>query len=154
MPDTLNIRPLTQQDRPAWHRLWSAYLEFYETALPPQVFDTAFDRLTSTAPGEFKGLIAELNGAPVGLAHYLVHRNLWALEDTCYLGDLFTTPAARGRGVGRALIRAVQDAATAAGCGDVYWQTQAHNQTARRLYDSLARKTPFVVYEMTGHILE
>jgi GNAT superfamily N-acetyltransferase len=92
------------------------------------------------------GLVAELDGALVGLAHYLFHRSMILVEPTCYMQDLFTSQAARGRGVGRALIEAVYQQAGAAGATQVYWHTHAGNVTARRLYDEVATDTGFVVY--------
>ncbi|NRF50439.1 GNAT family N-acetyltransferase, partial [Pseudomonas stutzeri] len=78
--------------------------------------------------------------------HYLYHRSTTALGPNCYLQDLYTLPAARGRGVGRALIEAVYEQARAAHCGRVYWQTQEGNATARRLYDQVAEQSGFIVY--------
>ena len=52
-------------------------------------------------------LVAESGGELLGLAHYLFHRSTTAIEPTCYLQDLFTSEAARGKGVGRALIEGV-----------------------------------------------
>jgi GNAT superfamily N-acetyltransferase len=43
-------------------------------------------------------------GRLVGIAHFLVHASTTS-PDACYLQDLFTAPEARGKGVGRALIR-------------------------------------------------
>ncbi len=68
------------------------------------------------------------------------------MENTCYLQDLYADPDVRGRGVGRALIEAVYDAADAAGVPTVYWLTQDFNTTARRLYDRIGVKTPFIKY--------
>ncbi|MFQ5634673.1 MAG: GNAT family N-acetyltransferase [Gammaproteobacteria bacterium] len=143
----LRIRPLEARDRADWTRLWAAYLAFYETTLAPGIFDTAFDRLLSEDPHEFRGLIAERDGHPVGLAHFLFHRNLWSVEDICYLMDLFVDPDQRGGGVGRALIDSVHAAARAGGIPVTYWQTQEHNYRGRMLYDRIARRTPFIVYE-------
>jgi ribosomal protein S18 acetylase RimI-like enzyme len=57
--------------------------------------------------------------------------------------------AARGRGVGRALIDAVYARARAAGSMCVYWQTQESNKTAMELYDKVAARSGFVVYAKT-----
>ena len=65
---------------------------------------------------------------------------------SCYLQDLFTEEAARGGGVGRALIEAVYERARAAGLKRVYWQTHETNATAMRLYDGVAERSGFVVY--------
>jgi len=59
---------------------------------------------------------------------------------------LFTIEAARGRGVGRALINAVYQYAAAAGSPRVYWQTHETNNGAMQLYDKVAEKSGFVVY--------
>jgi len=65
---------------------------------------------------------------------------------TCYLQDLFTSEAARGQGVGRALIEGVYAKAREAGAPRVYWQTHETNKTAMRLYDQVAERSGFVVY--------
>jgi len=91
-------------------------------------------------------LVAERDGSLLGLAHYLFHRSTIQLEPSCYLQDLFTVPAARGHGVGRALIERVYEIARAAKVPRVYWQTHETNATAMRLYDQVAEKSGFVVY--------
>ncbi|MDH3740644.1 MAG: GNAT family N-acetyltransferase [Hyphomicrobiales bacterium] len=143
----LIIRPLDVNDETAWRRLWTGYLEFYETTVSEEVYKTAFSRLISGEPGEFHGLIAEVDGKPVGLAHYLFHRFLWTIEDTCYLMDLFVDPDIRGHGAGRRLIEAVHEKARQGGAAGIYWMTQEFNYKGRMLYDQVAAKTPFIVYE-------
>lgn len=49
-----------------------------------------------------------------GLAHCVYHRSTSRIDPVCYLSDLFTHEAARGRGVGRALVEGVYSAARAA----------------------------------------
>ncbi len=97
MKGDLIIRALEASDRPEWTRLWTAYLAFYKTILSTDVYDSSFARLTSDAPHEYNGLIAILNGTPVGLAHYVFHRDMWTVEDTCYMMDLFVDPDCKTR---------------------------------------------------------
>lgn len=78
--------------------------------------------------------------------HFIFHAHGWKLAPVCYLQDLFTDPDMRGRGLGRALIEAVYAEADAAGAPDVYWLTQSFNRPARRLYNQVAKRTPFVKY--------
>ena len=59
---------------------------------------------------------------------------------------MFTTEAARGKGVGRALIDGVYQQARLAGSPRVYWQTHETNHTAMQLYDKVAEHSGFVVY--------
>lgn len=149
-PRGVTIRPVTPADEAAWRDLWGAYLAFYETELPEEVFATTFARLTDPAVTDYHGLLAldgdDPDAAPVGLAHYLFHRHGWQIADVAYLQDLYLAPAARGAGAGRALIEAVYAAADAAGRPNVYWLTQEFNATARRLYDRIGVATPFVKY--------
>lgn len=140
------IRPVRAADRPAWGALWRQYLAFYGTELPETVYDTLFARLLAPGPDGPFGLLAEVDGRPVGLVHYLFHLHCWKPEGVVYLQDLFTDPDARGRGVARALIAAVCDAGDAAGRPSVYWMTQTHNATARALYDRVAVPTDFMRY--------
>ncbi|MGB0958628.1 MAG: GNAT family N-acetyltransferase [Halocynthiibacter sp.] len=143
----LTIRPLTADDKPAWRALWTAYLEFYETQLPEEVFETTFTRLLGDDPQDFTCLLAEFEGRPVGLVHFLYHRHNWKVENVCYLQDLFAVPDLRGKGIGRALIEAVYQAAEENGTPTVYWLTQDFNTSARQLYDRIAEKTPFIKYQ-------
>jgi GNAT superfamily N-acetyltransferase len=143
----LLIRPVTRADEAAWRRLWTAYLEFYETSVPDEVYATSFQRLLSNDQNEFHCRLAVLDGAPVGLVHFLFHRHMWRVENTCYLQDLYADPEMRGQGIGRKLIETVYAAADAAGCPSVYWLTQDFNATARRLYDRVGALTPFIRYK-------
>ena len=142
----ITVRPLEGGDEAAWRELWRGYLDFYETALPEEVYATSFARMTDPGVGDYHGLVALADGVPVGLAHYIFHRHGWQLEEVCYQHDLYVAPEARGTGAGRALIEAVYAAADAAGRPNVYWLTQAFNVTARRLYDRIGTATPFVKY--------
>lgn len=141
------IRPLTRDDHDAWRRMWTAYLSFYETTVSEEVYATYFERLLGDDPHDFSCLIAEIDGRPVGLTHYVFHRHGWRIENVCYLQDLYAEPEMRGRGVGRALIEAVYAAADARGCPSVYWMTQHFNHEARRLYDRIGVLTPFIKYQ-------
>ena len=144
---TATIRPLRAEDEAEWRRLWTGYLEFYQTSVPEEVYRTTFARLLGEDPHDFHGLIAEQDGQPVGLTHYLFHRHCWRVENVVYLQDLYVDPQVRGTGAGRALIEAVYAAADAAGCPTVYWLTQDFNATARQLYDRIAKVTPFIKYQ-------
>lgn len=143
---SLIVRELRSEDETEWRTLWTGYLEFYETSVPEEVYQTFFRRLLGDDPQDFHGLVAEKDGALIGLTHYLFHRHGWKIENTVYLQDLFVSEAARGTGAGRALIEAVYQRADAAGCPSVYWMTQEFNATARQLYDRIATKTPFIMY--------
>ncbi|MEL7179013.1 MAG: GNAT family N-acetyltransferase [Pseudomonadota bacterium] len=143
---TVTIRPLAPQDEADWRRLWTAYLEFYKSSVPEAVYASTFARLLGDDPQDFHGLVAEVDGAVVGLVHYVFHRHCWRIENVCYLQDLYADPSVRGMGIGRKLIAAVYAAADTAGAPSVYWMTQEDNQTARQLYDRVGQATNFIKY--------
>ena len=143
---SVTIRPVRAEDQADWRRLWTGYLEFYETSVTEEVYAETFRRLLDDDPLEFQGLVAERDGQLIGLTHYLFHRHCWKIENVIYLQDLYVSHAARGTGAGRALIEAVYAAGDAAGCPSVYWLTQDFNATARQLYDRIANVTPFIRY--------
>ena len=143
----LTVRPLAAADRTGWQALYRGYQGFYGFHDRPDGFyDAAFARLKGGEARDFHGLLAEADGVPLGLAHYVFHPNLWRPEGVCYLQDLFTAPAARGQGAGRALIAAVYAAADAAGVPSVYWLTAEDNYPGRMLYDRVGVKSPFIRY--------
>jgi GNAT superfamily N-acetyltransferase len=141
----ISVSSLKPADRSDWERLFRGYLAFYEMSLDDAALDRAWREF---AGGErMHALGAWLDGELVGIVHFLEHPST-SEADVCYLEDLFTDPAVRGRGVARALVGAVVDSARARGCSRVYWVTQESNQTARRLYDRIAVNSGFIRYEI------
>jgi GNAT superfamily N-acetyltransferase len=121
------VRFATAADFAQWLPLWQGYNAFYgrtgDTALPAAITECTWQRFFD----------------PQEPMHAL-------LAPICYLNDLYTVEAARGRGVGKALIEAVYAQARLAGSQRVYWQTHETNQTAMRLYDQVAERSGFLVY--------
>ncbi|WP_343627794.1 GNAT family N-acetyltransferase [Roseateles sp.] len=149
MSSTLLIRPLTASDLAAWRPLWDGYNAFYGlegvTALPEERTRILWERLLDERV-PMHALVAELDGELVGLSHFLFHLSTTRPAGVCYLQDLFTAPALRGKGIGRALIEATAAAAKAQGSERLYWQTHETNATGRALYDRVAEFKGFIVY--------
>jgi GNAT superfamily N-acetyltransferase len=143
------VRPVRRDDFAAWKELWDGYNAFYgragDTSLAPEVTQMTWSRFFDSHE-PMHAFVAEAAGGIVGLAHFLYHRSTIQIAPTCYLADLFTVEAARGRGVGHALIRAVYQHAKLAGSPRVYWQTHESNAVAMRLYDKVAQRSGFLVY--------
>ncbi len=143
------IRGVERADFDQWLPLWQGYNAFYgrsgDTALPADITLMTWARFFD-AYEPMHALVAESAGRLVGLAHYLFHRTTIRIEPTCYLQDLFTVEEQRGSGVGGALVSAVFERATLAGCARVYWLTHESNTTAMKLYDRVAQLSGFVVY--------
>lgn len=149
MTPNLRIRPVAPADFSQWKPLWDGYNAFYgragQTALPDEITQQTWARFFD-AYEPVHALVAEQDATLLGLVHYIFHRSTTALTTNCYLQDLFTLEAARGKGVGRALIEDVYQKARKANSVRVYWHTHETNSTARQLYDNLAENSGFIVY--------
>ena len=149
MNEGLVVRPIAKADHEGWRLLWDGYNAFYgrsgSTSLPESITRATWSRFFSKEEPVF-ALVAILDSQVVGMAHYIFHRSTTRLTDVCYLQDLFTEEACRGRGVGRALIQRVLDTAEEAGSSRVYWTTQTSNVAGRALYDKMAEHRGFIVY--------
>jgi GNAT superfamily N-acetyltransferase len=94
------------------------------------------------------GLVAEIDGKVCGIVHYTFQNSTRSPIYYCYLEDLFVDPLIRGKGAGRALIDAVQDIAIKTGSSRLYWNTDATNEVARKLYDSYVKESGKVQYRI------
>ena len=142
------IRDLTPNDEARWRELWDGYVEFYGAAVPENITDTTWSKLMGANSRVF-GLVAEIDGAVVGIVNCVLHDNTWSDRLICYLEDLFVDPDARGRGAGKALINAVTKRAEKEKWLRVYWMTKKDNHQARALYDKLAPVTDWVRYDVS-----
>ena len=143
----MKIRPLAKADYDEWRALWISYLEFYETSLTAEVIDENFSRFIDNDQTRQNALVAESTDELVGLVHYIFHLDTWAIQEVCYLQDLFVIPRNRGKKIGQLLIEGVYKRADKYGAPSVYWLTQEFNAPARKLYDRMADLTPFIHYE-------
>jgi GNAT superfamily N-acetyltransferase len=149
MANELIVRDIARADHEQWLTLWLGYNDFYKrvgpAAVPDEVTNTTWSRFFDSYE-PVHALVAEWKGRLVGLTHYIYHRNTTMLGPVCYLQDLFTSPEARGKGAGRALIEGVYDRARRAGSPRVYWQTHETNLEAQALYEKVAERSGFIVY--------
>jgi ribosomal protein S18 acetylase RimI-like enzyme len=144
----LQLKPASHEMEADWRRLWTLYLEFYETTKPEDVYAASWARILDN-DSPMHSVLAYSQGKAVGLTNFLYHTSFWEKEDRCYLNDLYVDPAARGLGAGEALIQATVEHAHAQGVGIVYWTTANDNSVARGLYDKVAKLTPFIKYQIS-----
>jgi GNAT superfamily N-acetyltransferase len=148
-PAAFAIRAIEPADRAQWESLWEGYNAFYgregDTALSQEIVTTTWQRFFDENE-PVHALVAHRGDELLGIVHFLYHRAMIRIEPVCYLADLFTAPAARGQGVGKALIEAVYQHARLCQVSYVYWRTSEDNQVARRLYEQVAHFSGSVVY--------
>ncbi|MGN1361971.1 MAG: GNAT family N-acetyltransferase [Eggerthellaceae bacterium] len=100
-------------------------------------------------------IIAQEDNVPVGFALYFHNFSTWLGRAGIYLEDLFVLPPYRGRGHGKALMRALAKTAMERGCGRLEWACLNWNKPSIDFYLSLGaeRMTEWNVYRLTGETL-
>jgi len=139
------IRSALPSDEAEWRRLWKGYCGFYGAELAPHVTDRTWKRILDP-DSAVMCILAVVEGEILGFANCVVHENTWETQPVCYLEDLYVAPAARGHGLGKALIDWLRNAMRAEGWARLYWMTAADNARARQLYDRYAEADGFVRY--------
>ena len=141
------IRPLLDSDREQWQRLYYSYLHFYESEPFEEATGILWGRLVADEP-QIQSAAIEVDGVIAGFAHFHYQLSTWTHSWHCYLEDLFVDESFRGQGLATALIAHVKAQAIAKKCSELYWITRDSNETARRVYDKLAKLSDFVRYEV------
>jgi GNAT superfamily N-acetyltransferase len=144
---TLLIRDATALDEAPWRILWQGFLDFYETTLDPAITDRTWARIIDP-DHRMCCRVAEVDGTLLGFAIHHHHCSTWVMGDDCYLEDLFVSPAARGQGLGRALIDDLIALSRAKGWHRLYWNTDQHNATAQSLYNQFTASDGHIRYRL------
>ncbi|WP_375429144.1 GNAT family N-acetyltransferase [uncultured Sphingomonas sp.] len=102
-----------------------------------------------------EAVIAEVDGEPVGFALFFHSFSTWTGRRGLYLEDLYVSPAARGRGVGRALLGHLAGIAVDRGCARFEWSVLDWNADAIRFYRALGAvgMTEWTVQRVSGGAL-
>ena len=103
----------------------------------------------------FETLICRRGRRPVGFALYFFTYSTFLARPSLYLEDLFVLPEERGKGAGKALLRALAKIAVARGCGRMEWAVLDWNTPSIRFYKALGAKLrkEWVLTRLTGPAL-
>ena len=117
------------------------------------------DRLSTTLFGPNPGaevVLAYQDGEPVGFALYFFNYSTFLGLPGMYLEDLFVLPEARGKGVGRQILRYLARSAKERGCGRLEWAVLDWNEPAIRFYKRLGAvpMDEWTVFRLTGDALQ
>lgn len=80
------------------------------------------------------------SGALVGFALFFTNFSTFLGRPGLYLEDLYVEPAQRGRGIGKALLRALGRLALERGCGRFEWSVLDWNADAIGFYEAMGAK--------------
>lgn len=101
-------------------------------------------------------LVAELDGAVVGMALWFRTYSTWTGLPGIHLEDLFVDPAARGSGLGKALLAALARIALDRGYPRVEWVVLDWNTPSIEFYEAIGARPmqEWSTYRLTGDALE
>jgi GNAT superfamily N-acetyltransferase len=142
------IVPVAAAHQPGWRVLYEGYATFYRRPMNDTIAETVWSWLNDPAH-ELEGLVALAGDRPVGLAHYRRMPSPLRGADVGFLDDLFVEPGRRGARIGEQLLARLGAIARERGWGVVRWITADDNYRARTLYDRVAKKTSWNLYELT-----
>lgn len=146
----MEIRPAVEDDLPALLPLMRAYCTFYGRSPSDAALEQMARVFLAEPDREGRQFVAvgELGGL-LGYATLLWSWDTTLGDRVAVMEDLFVEAAARGQGVGRALIGVVREAATDAAVADLVWETAPDNTTAQALYDTTgAVRSSWYAYRM------
>lgn len=157
MPATVEISPLTSPE--GLEELLPAiadYQRFYEVERIDEDRNRAFFARFLSPSEDGMILVARTAGDDpaeagelLGYACLYWHLSSLAAAEAVLMNDLFVLEAARGKGVGRALIEASAAVARERGAHSLEWATAPGNTRAQALYDSTgATRETWLSYEL------
>lgn len=134
-------------------RLFRGYLAFYGKVVCTDAADAFIAERLRLQDSVI--LLAGVDGHARGFMQLYPSFASLSLAPSWILNDLYVEPAARGRGVARALMQAARELALANGAAEIVLQTARDNNAAQALYRQLGyrRDDQFLVYTLAlpGH---
>jgi GNAT superfamily N-acetyltransferase len=151
----LTIRAATEQDVPRILAFIKALAE-YERLSDAVVATEAGLRHSLFGPRAYaECLLAEWKGTPAGFALFFHNFSTFLGRPGLYLEDLFVVPEARGRGIGRTLLRHLAGIAAERNCGRLEWSVLDWNESAIGFYRSIGAEPldDWTIFRLQGDAL-
>ncbi|MCH8620420.1 GNAT family N-acetyltransferase [Undibacterium sp. TS12] len=148
----ITIRPAQPDDAGLIHA-YIVELAIYERAEHEVIASVDDIRQSLFAPDSpARGLICSIDGQVVGYAVYFLSYSTWLGRKGMYLEDLYISPAHRGSGAGKALLRHLAQVAVESGCGRLEWSVLDWNEPAIQFYLSIGAQPQdeWVRYRLAG----
>ena len=143
------IRFLEQKDKEKWAKLYNGYADFYKVSINTGILNTLWNWIHDKNH-VVKGICFELDNKIVGIAHYRTMPRPIKGKYIGFLDDLFVEPEMRGQKIAQKLINHLKSLSKFNNWDGIRWITHSSNENAKKLYDKIANKTGFELYEIKG----
>ena len=142
-----SVREIQLKDKEQWQELYKGYANFYKVEMNNQILETVWSWLHDKNH-ELNGIVYEIDGNIVALAHYRRMPRPLKGQDIGFLDDLFVEPIHRGKKIGEKLLNELKNISKSKGWDLIRWLTHDDNLRAKALYDRVAGKTSWNLYEL------
>jgi len=143
----IGIRTLNNSDFNSWLKVYSFYAEHYQTELTSDGISTTWNWLMDTKH-PVRGIAAEEKGELIAVAHYRSMPSPLRGINLGFLDDLVVIPRKRGSKAAKLILAEIKLIGKKEKWSKIRWITRDDNYRARSLYDSVAKKTNWIMYEM------
>ena len=141
------IRTIKEKDKEEWKKLYQGYADFYKVEITEQTLSTVWNWLHDSKH-ELHGLGYEINNKIVAIAHYRRMPSPLKGKYIGFLDDLYVDPQFRGKKIGEKIINKLNEISKERNWGLIRWITRNDNYKAKSLYDRIAKKSTWDVYEL------
>ena len=141
------IRNIEIKDKEQWKKLYHGYADFYQVTISEQILETIWDWLHDT-DHDLNALVYEIDNSIVALAHYRRMPSPLRGKYIGFLDDLYVDPQFRGKKIGEKIIKKLNEISKERNWGLIRWITRNDNHNAKSLYDKVAKKSTWEVYEL------
>ena len=142
-----SIREIQLKDKEQWKELYKGYANFYKVEMNIQILEKVWSWLHNENH-ELNGIVYEIDENIVALAHYRRMPRPLKGQDIGFLDDLFVEPIHRGKKIGEKLLNELKNISKSKEWGLIRWLTRDDNLRAKALYDRVAKKTSWDLYEL------
>ena len=149
------IRPATPADLPLIAELIRALADYERLAEAVRFDETALAQHLFGPRPHAEVVIGEVDGEAQGFALFFHNFSTFEGRPGLYLEDLFVRPAARGAGLGKALLAHLAHLAVERGCARFEWSVLDWNAPAIAFYESLGAEmqTDWRIMRVEGEAL-
>ena len=141
------IREIKPTDKEQWENLYKGYAKFYKVEMNKTILKTVWHWIHDKNH-EVEGIVYEINNKIVGLAHYRKMPRPLRGQEIGFLDDLYVDPDYRRKGIGEKFLNYLKELSKSRGWNLIRWLTHDDNIKAKSLYDRVAEKTNWDLYEL------
>ena len=141
------IRHIQLKDKEQWEELYKGYADFYKVEMNDKILQTVWSWLHDKNH-ELNGLVYEVDENIVGLAHYRRMPRPLRGQDIGFLDDLYVDPRHRGQKIGEKILHKLKEISKSKEWNLIRWITHNDNLRDKSLYDKVADKTHWDLYEL------